>query len=40
MSYNLLLDTNFQKLNHRWKLTNCEYKDGYLIGSSKIYSIE
>ena len=40
MSYNLLLDTNFQKLNQRWKLTNCQYKDGYLIGNSKIYSIE
>lgn len=40
MSYNLLLDTNFNKINRHWKLTNCEYKDGYLIGKSKIYSIE
>lgn len=40
MSYNLLLDTNFQTLNTRWKLTNCKYENGYLIGNSKIYSIE
>lgn len=40
MSYNILLDTNFQKIEKRWKLNNCEYKDGYLIGKSKIYSIE
>lgn len=38
--YNLLLDTNFQKINKRWKLNNCDYKGGYLIGKSKIYSIE
>lgn len=40
MSYNLLLDTNFQKINSRWKLTNCSYDNGYLIGASKLYSIE
>lgn len=40
MSYNLLLDTNFQKIDTRWKLTNCSYDRGYLIGNSKIYSIE
>ena len=40
MSYNLLLDTNFRQLNQHWKLTNCEYKDGYLVGNSKVYSIE
>ena len=40
MSYNLLLDTEFKQLNKRWKLTNCEYQNGYLISSAKIYSIE
>jgi hypothetical protein len=40
MSYNLLLDTSFKKLNKHWKLTNCTYEDGYLKGNSKIYSIE
>ena len=40
MSYNLLLDTNFNKIEKHWKLTNCEYKNGYLISNAKIYSIE
>lgn len=40
MSYNLLLDTNFNSISKHWKLTNCEYKDGYLVGNSTIYSIE
>ena len=40
MSYNLLLDTTFKKLNKNWKLTNCEYNNGYLIANSKMYSIE
>lgn len=40
MSYNLLLDTNFHSLNKNWKLTNCEYKDGYIVGKSTVYSIE
>lgn len=40
MSYNLLLDTEFKKINKHWKLTNCEYSNGYLIANSKIYSIE
>lgn len=40
MSYNLLLDTGFKKVNKHWKLTNCEYSNGYLIGKDKIYSIE
>lgn len=42
MNYNLLLDTNFQTLDTQstWKLTNCRYDNGYLIGESKIYSIE
>ena len=40
MSYNLLLDTNFCQIEKHWKLTNCEYKDGYLVGNSKVYSIE
>lgn len=40
MSYNLLLDTNFTHIDKHWKLTNCEYKDGYLIGNSTTYSIE
>lgn len=40
MSYNLLLDTTFKKLNKHWKLTNCEYQNGYLVGKDKYYSIE
>lgn len=40
MSYNLLLDTNFSKINKHWKLTNCTYKNGYLISNSSVYSIE
>ena len=40
MSYNLLLDTEFKKINKHWKLTNCEYHNGYLIANSNIYSIE
>lgn len=40
MSYNLLLDTNFNKTCRQWKLTNCEYKDGYLIAKDNVYSIE
>lgn len=40
MSYNLLLDTQFKKLNKHWKLTNCTYNNGYLISTDKIYSIE
>lgn len=40
MSYNLLLDTNFNKIDKHWKLTNCHYRDGYLISNSKVYSIE
>lgn len=40
MSYNLLLDTNFQKIGNRWKLTNCTYDNGYLISNSTLYSIE
>lgn len=42
MSYNLLLNTNFtniDKLKH-WKLTNCEFRNGYLISNDKIFSIE
>ena len=42
MSYNLLLNTNFtniEKLKH-WKLTNCEFRNGYLISNDKIFSIE
>lgn len=42
MSYNLLLNTNFtntDKLKH-WKLTNCEFKNGYLISNDTIFSIE
>lgn len=40
MSYNLLLDTNFKKIEQNWKLTNCHYKDGYLVAHDTIYSIE
>lgn len=44
MSYNLLLDTNLDKINSdksQWKLTNCSYRDGYLIANnSNVYSIE
>lgn len=40
MSYNLLLDTNFRSIDKHWKLTNCEYKDGFLVGNSTTYSIE
>lgn len=40
MSYNLLLDTNFQKIGNRWKLTNCTYDNGYLVSNSTLYSIE
>ena len=40
MSYNLLLDTEFQKIHKRWKLTNCTYDSGYLKGKSNLYSIE
>lgn len=40
MSYNLLLDTNFNKIDKHWKLTNCYYRDGYLVSNSKVYSIE
>ena len=40
MSYNLLLDTNFTKIGKHWKLNNCEYRDGYLIGKGKVFSIE
>lgn len=40
MSYNLLFDTNFTTINKHWKLTNCEYVDGYLVGHAKTYSIE
>ena len=41
MSYNLLFNTNFnsKEINH-WKLTNCTFKNGYLISSDKIFSIE
>ena len=40
MSYNLLLDTSFRNVNKHWKLTNCEYKDGFIVGNSTTYSIE
>ena len=41
MSYNLLFDTNFNNVKcNTWKLTNCEYVDGYIVGKGKIYSIE
>lgn len=40
MSYNLLLDTSFNKIDKHWKLTNCYYRDGYLVSNAKVYSIE
>lgn len=39
MSYNLLLDTSFNKMDN-WKFTNCRYEDGYLISSDKVFGIE
>ena len=39
MSYNLLLNTRF-KDNQNWKYINCEYVDGCLISSSKVFGIE
>ena len=38
--YNLLLDTKFTNKNNNWKYNNCEYKDGYLISSEKVFGIE
>lgn len=38
MSYNLLLDTKFE--SGQWKFINCEYENGKLISSSKIFSVE
>lgn len=41
MSYNLLLNTNLTQFNNkRWKLTNCEMINGYLVANDKIFSIE
>ena len=40
MSYNLLLDTGFNRIDKHWKLTNCTYENGYLKGNAKVYSIE
>ena len=41
MSYNLLLNTNFNsKEIKNWKLTNCTFRNGYLISTDKIFSIE
>ena len=40
MSYNLLLDTGFNHINKHWKFTNCNYENGYLRGTTKVYSIE
>jgi hypothetical protein len=46
MSYNLLLDTNIidnnknNNISEHWKLTNCYYRDGYLVSNDTIYSIE
>ena len=42
MSYNLLLDTNFTKINKHWILTNCVYENGYLKATedNMIFSIE
>ena len=43
MSYNLLLNTNFNNKTSNlkyWKLTNCEFKNGYLISNDNIFSIE
>lgn len=38
MSYNLLLDTKF-KTPYNWKYINCEYKDGKLISTSKVFGV-
>ena len=40
MSYNLLVDTEFKQLDKHWKLTNCQYQNGYLVSNSKLYAIE
>lgn len=44
MSYNLLLDTNIinnnNQISEHWKLTNCYYRDGYLVSNDTFYSIE
>ena len=40
MSYNLLLDTSFNKIDKHWKLTNCVYQNGYLISSKNLFAIE
>ena len=42
MSYNLLLNTNFINNNtlKNWKLTNCEFVNGYLVSNDTIFSIE
>lgn len=42
MSYNLLLNTNFNISNNikNWKLTNCEFKNGFLNSYDNIFSIE
>lgn len=40
MSYNLLFDTSFTNITKHWKLTNCEYHNGYLIANSQVFAIE
>lgn len=41
MSYNLLLNTNFNKPNLKhWKLTNCELINGCLVSNDKVFSIQ
>lgn len=38
MSYNLLLDSNFQ--NNNWNFINCSLQDGKLISTKKVFGIE